>query len=1023
MAGEHLHFVTGRLAEHALRPLVAQLSQQLGFAYTVDVLPITVAALMTPDWVARHARIPPQATRVILPGYCEGDLAPLQARTAARVERGPKDLRDLGEYLGASRRSMSPQAEPHIQILAEINHAPRRTLAEICQEARQLRDAGADLIDLGCDPGTVWTEVGSCVRALKAEGFRVSIDSLNPAEIEPAVRAGAELVLSVNRTNRQAARDWGCEVVVIPDDPKTLAGLDETVEMLAAAGVPLRIDPILEPIGCGFAASLGRYLEVRRRYPDAEMLMGIGNLTELTDADSAAINVLLLGFCEELGIRSVLTTQVINWARSAVRECDLARRLVAEAVRLGIPPKHLEPQLVLLRDPKVRRFGTPMLQALARQIKDPNYRIFAEDGQIHLVGAGLYLADRDPFLLFERLLHPGFGGAPDEHPPAQIDPSHAFYLGYEMAKAAIALTLGKEYRQDEALRWGYLTVEEESHRLRKSAAARKPATSPAPHQPLKHAAPAATDTSPAKALPPAVRPTPQTLKPVQHAGGERSAEVSRPPKAWPADSSSHAPPRRRRDLPLVIELDPVPDVAQALQKLTRRPYSLLLESTLTDERLGRYSFLTADPFAIVRFPVGTADPLGQLRQTLAAWLAEHRPDLPPFQGGAAGLLSYDLGRSLERLPAPRHDEFGLPAVALGLYDVVIAWDHAQGRAWLISHGFPAISLDARRKRARQRAAEFLHCLKEGEIVTKKTRQHNHFFGGFNDLPATCLAPQYPVEGLPGLTSNFTAQTYQAAIKRAIEYIHAGDIFQVNLAQRLLLPARGEALELYLRMRQANPAPFAGWFDLGSAQIVSASPERFLRVCEGRVEARPIKGTRPRLQRAEADLFAAEELLASSKDRAENVMIVDLLRNDLSRVCQPDSVKVTQLCGLESYAFVQHLVSAVEGTLEEGRDALDLVAAAFPGGSVTGAPKVRAMEIIAELEPTARGAYCGSLGYLGFDGTADWNILIRTVTCSRGWWQFPVGGGIVAGSQPDLEYAETWHKAQGLLRGMAFADGA
>lgn len=1013
MAPEHLHFVTGRLAEHALRPLVAQLSQQLGFAYTVEVLPITVAALMTPAWVARHAQIPPQATRVILPGYCEGDLAPLQAKTTARIERGPRDLRDLGEYLGGGHRSTPPVAEPTIEILAEINHAPRRTVAEICEEARRLRDAGADVIDLGCDPGSVWVGAAECVRALKAEGFRVSIDSFEPAEIEAAVRAGAELVLSVNRTNRQAACHWGCEVVVIPDDPKTLDGLEETVDMLAAANIPLRIDPILEPIGCGFAASLERYLQVRRRYPDAEMLMGIGNLTELTDADSAAINVLLLGFCEELGIRSVLTTQVIPWASTAVRECDLARRLVAQAVRLGVPPKHLEPRLVLLRDPKVRRFGAQMFQTLSRQIKDPNYRIFAEDGQIHLVGAELYLADRDPFLLFERLLHPGFGGASDQHPPAQIDPSHAFYLGYEMAKAAIALTLGKEYRQDEALRWGYLTVEEESHRLRKSAVGRTASTAPATEPPQTHPAHAPS------AAASATSSVASTSELGQQASPSHVGQASPATAAQPATPPLIAKGRSGGELPVVVELDPVPDVAEALRKLALRPYSLLLESAQQDPRLGRYSFLTADPFAFLRLPVGAANPLEQLRQNLVAWPAEHRPDVPPFQGGAAGLLSYDLGRSLERLPAPRYDEFGVPAIAVGLYDVVVAWDHLQGRAWIISHGFPEKSLDERRRRACRRAAEVLDWLQEPISLCEKCCQYSSS-DGFPALPAAALAPQHSVEGPPGLTSNFTPQAYRAAIERAIEYIYAGDIFQVNLAQRLLLPARSDALALYQRMRQANPAPFAGWFDLGSAQIVSASPERFLCVQEGRVEARPIKGTRPRLQRAEADLFAAEELLASAKDRAENVMIVDLLRNDLSRVCRPESVQVTQLCGLETYAYVQHLVSAVEGTLEEGRDALDLVAAAFPGGSVTGAPKIRAMQIIAELEPTARGAYCGSLGYVGFDGTADWNILIRTVTCSRGWWQFPVGGGIVAGSQPDLEYAETWHKAQGLLRAMASA---
>ena len=210
-----------------------------------------------------------------------------------------------------------------------VLHCPRLSLDEILTQARQLADDGADLIDVGCDPEGPWAGVADIVRALRDSGHRISIDSLDPREIEPAVRAGAELVLSVNASNREAARDWGCEVVVVPDDPRSLAGLDETIEELAAHNVRLRIDPVLEPIGFGFAQSLGRYLQVRERYPDAEMMMGIGNLTELTDADSAAINVVLLGFCEELGIRSVLTTQVINWARSSVRECDLARRLVA----------------------------------------------------------------------------------------------------------------------------------------------------------------------------------------------------------------------------------------------------------------------------------------------------------------------------------------------------------------------------------------------------------------------------------------------------------------------------------------------------------------------------------------------------------------------------------------------------------------------------------------------------------------------------------------------------------------------
>lgn len=459
MSREHIHFVTGRLAQAALQETVQRIADHVGFDYSIGVMPITVAALMTPAWIARRIKLPPEATRVMLPGYCDGDLQPLQQRCQIPIEVGPKDLRQLPEHFGQAGGRGEDYGDHDIQILAEINHAPRLTLEEIRRQADQLARAGADWIDVGCQPGEPWKEVGDCVRALRDDGHQVSIDSWNAVEVEAAVRAGAGLVLSVNSTNCKAAVDWGCEVVVVPDDFASLAGLDQTVQTLSAAGVPLRIDPILEPIGCGFAASLNRYAEVRRRYPQAEMMMGIGNLTELTDADSAAINVMLLGICQELGIRSVLTTQVISWARTSVRECDLARRLVHYAVRHGIPPKRLETQLVLLRDPRVHRYGRQQLDQLAASIKDKNYRILAEDGRVHLFNSQVHLEESDPFRLFAQLL---------ETAPDNLDASHAFYLGYEMAKAVTALTLGKEYRQDEALDWGYLTVPEQTHRNRKS---------------------------------------------------------------------------------------------------------------------------------------------------------------------------------------------------------------------------------------------------------------------------------------------------------------------------------------------------------------------------------------------------------------------------------------------------------------------------------------------------------------------------------------------------------------------------
>jgi para-aminobenzoate synthetase component I len=281
-----------------------------------------------------------------------------------------------------------------------------------------------------------------------------------------------------------------------------------------------------------------------------------------------------------------------------------------------------------------------------------------------------------------------------------------------------------------------------------------------------------------------------------------------------------------------------------------------------------------------------------------------------------------------------------------------------------------------------------------------------------------LHPQHPLPDFPGVTSNFSRAQYEDAVRRAVEYVHAGDCFQVNLSQRLLAPLREHPLELYGRLRELNPAPFGAYFDLGDFQILSASPERFLRVHpDGEVETRPIKGTRPRGKTPEEDAALVRDLANSPKDRAENVMIVDLLRNDIGKVCEYGSVRVPRVCEVETFRYVHHLVSEVRGKLKPGLGPLDLLAAAFPGGSITGAPKVRAMEIIAELEPTARGPYCGCLGWIGFDGAMDTNILIRTFTAGRGWVQFPVGGGIVADSDPAREYEETLHKAAGLLRSL------
>lgn len=452
----HIHFVTGKLAERSLRQVVRELAVSVGFEYSVDVMPITVAALLTPKWIAARLNIPAEATEILLPGYCDTDLSPITAVTDLPVRVGPRELRGLPEFFGRQRNE--DYGEHRIEILAEINHAPRMSLPQILELAEHYRQSGADLIDVGCDPNDCWHGVAECVRALRDQGHRVSVDSLNPAEIQPAVRSGAELVLSVNSTNREAARDWGCEVVAIPDVPDSLEEFDNTIEYLAKHDVVMRMDPILEPIGCGFAASLGRYLETRRRYPDAEMMMGIGNLTELTDVDSAGVNMLLLGMCEELGIRSVLTTEVINWARSSVQECAIARQLAHFAVQNSVPPKRVDSRLVMLRDDRMFTQGEDVLRELAASLKDNNYRLFAEGGQLHLMAAGVHVKSDNAFDLFRQLM---------KTEPRNVDASHAFYLGYELAKATTALTLGKQYNQDQALDWGMLTEPEDNHRQRK----------------------------------------------------------------------------------------------------------------------------------------------------------------------------------------------------------------------------------------------------------------------------------------------------------------------------------------------------------------------------------------------------------------------------------------------------------------------------------------------------------------------------------------------------------------------------
>jgi para-aminobenzoate synthetase component I len=490
-----------------------------------------------------------------------------------------------------------------------------------------------------------------------------------------------------------------------------------------------------------------------------------------------------------------------------------------------------------------------------------------------------------------------------------------------------------------------------------------------------------------------------------------------------------------RVVPLVENLGDAGDPVETVARFLDLPWLVFLDSATgggESHPLGRYSFLAADPVRVVRskgrvteiggpgqaWAAAQTDPLLALRELLTPCAADPVPGLPPFQGGAAGYVGYDYGAVLERLPAPRFDDLSIPDVVLGLYDWVIAWDHRVGTWWIISTGLPETG-DARLARARERLAMVRARLTGPDRhATPRPRA---------ETPSDAEAPSYPVQGVDGaaaveLRSTFTHRGYLDAVTRVRDYIVAGDIFQANLSQRFQAPLTEPAFALYRRLRRRNPAAFAAYLDAGELQVMSASPERFLRLeAPGRqVETRPIKGTRPRGLGPMHDAALGRALTESDKDRAENVMIVDLLRNDLSRVCRPGTVRVPELFALEQHPTVHHLVSTVVGELEPSADAVDLLRAAFPGGSITGAPKVRAMEIIAELEPTRRGVYCGSIGYLSTTGALDTSIVIRTYTALRGRVYFQAGGGIVADSDPELEYRETLDKARALIAALARA---
>lgn len=452
------------------------------------------------------------------------------------------------------------------------------------------------------------------------------------------------------------------------------------------------------------------------------------------------------------------------------------------------------------------------------------------------------------------------------------------------------------------------------------------------------------------------------------------------------------------DFPLVEErtyCDPLA-VFAALPK----EGTLFLDSARNDSALGRYSFIGVDPFCIMECKNGVvtlneqsfkANPFEVMSEKLAQFTLSRHADLPPFQGGIAGMLGYELGGYLEKIPQSLQDDLQLPELILGFYDVVVAWDHHLKRCYIFSSGFPETDFIQRKQRAVDRLTWVL---------------------GYFDQVLPPLRSFSIKES--DISSTFTQENYEKAVAQVIEYIRAGDIFEANISQRFSCDRNDiDPFMLYRKLREKNAAPFAAFMQYKEWVIASASPERFLKLHQGHVEARPIKGTRTRHHDPVIDKANADELLKSEKDWAENVMIVDLMRNDISRVCMPHTIKVPQLCGLESFATVHHLVSVVEGELQAEKTAVDLLKATFPGGSITGAPKIRSMEIIAQIEPTLRGPYCGSIGYVGFNGDMDLSITIRTFVMNKEKLCFQTGGAITVDSSPLEEYEETLTKARAL----------
>ncbi|WP_371371587.1 aminodeoxychorismate synthase component I [Sporomusa aerivorans] len=450
--------------------------------------------------------------------------------------------------------------------------------------------------------------------------------------------------------------------------------------------------------------------------------------------------------------------------------------------------------------------------------------------------------------------------------------------------------------------------------------------------------------------------------------------------------------------------------AEVFALFAQQPNSVYLDSGKDINGMGRYSFIARDPFLVFTSKGNTihikekgetqsftGNPFGELQRLLNIYKMQKLPGLPPLTGGIIGYFGYDMGYLLETIPALSVDDLDNPDCVFGFYDTVLIFDHHTSKVYIAANGFPEREESARCKRAEERLQEMTALVAQAKPLPEPKAQ----------IPEGEFA------------SNFTRQGHCDMVQKGIDYIAAGDIFQVNLTQRFHAKLTVPPYELYRYLRHINPAPFASYLNFGEVIIASASPERYLSLTDRVVETRPIKGTRPRGHDAESDRQLREELINSEKDRAELVMIIDLERNDLGRVCEFGSVKVPDLIRLEEYATVFHLVSTVVGRMSEGKDVIDLVSASFPGGSITGAPKVRAMEIIDELESVRRSIYTGSIGYVDFNGDADLNIVIRTFVIKGDRAYYQVGGGIVADSVPELEYEESLDKARALMNALGY----